>query len=241
MTMEIKGRNLIEGVPKTITIDDSEIRESLGESISTIIMNAIQRRLSNGRPPELSARYQRPRHRAHRRRRAHQESRQAHSRGNRASRIDSRRSAGQRSSGHGQNAQRLPFAAQDQDRLKHFFRRCIGRVERTGENTVIERDVLEGVQRRPDRADAQGVSRHTPKFRSHGILFQPLQERPGAHRGACGATSGSGRPGQASGSRRRRPAQRKPDAPHSCGHRHASRANSARYRPLVSLGLVRLF
>jgi hypothetical protein len=25
--MEIKGRNLIEGVPKTITIDDSEIRE----------------------------------------------------------------------------------------------------------------------------------------------------------------------------------------------------------------------
>ncbi len=29
LTMEIKGRNLIEGVPKTITIDDSEIREAL--------------------------------------------------------------------------------------------------------------------------------------------------------------------------------------------------------------------
>jgi len=29
--MEIKGRNLIEGVPKSITIDDSEIREALGE------------------------------------------------------------------------------------------------------------------------------------------------------------------------------------------------------------------
>ena len=27
--MEIKGRNLIEGVPKTLTIDDSEIREAL--------------------------------------------------------------------------------------------------------------------------------------------------------------------------------------------------------------------
>ena len=27
LTMEIKGRNLIEGVPKTITVDDSEIRE----------------------------------------------------------------------------------------------------------------------------------------------------------------------------------------------------------------------
>jgi rod shape-determining protein MreB len=31
LTMEIKGRNLIEGVPKTLTIDDSEIREALGD------------------------------------------------------------------------------------------------------------------------------------------------------------------------------------------------------------------
>jgi len=29
MTMEIKGRSLIEGVPKTVTVDDSEIREAL--------------------------------------------------------------------------------------------------------------------------------------------------------------------------------------------------------------------
>src|SRR5437899_9766548 len=29
LTMEIKGRNLNEGVPKTISIDDSEIREAL--------------------------------------------------------------------------------------------------------------------------------------------------------------------------------------------------------------------
>src|SRR6476661_380274 len=28
LTMEIKGRNLIEGVPKTITVDDSEVREA---------------------------------------------------------------------------------------------------------------------------------------------------------------------------------------------------------------------
>jgi rod shape-determining protein MreB len=53
LTMEIKGRNLIEGVPKTITIDDSEIRESLGESISTIL-NAIRVALERT-PPELSA------------------------------------------------------------------------------------------------------------------------------------------------------------------------------------------
>src|SRR5437868_1039549 len=53
LTMEIKGRNLIEGVPKTITIDDSEIREALGECVSTI-MNAIRVALERT-PPELSA------------------------------------------------------------------------------------------------------------------------------------------------------------------------------------------
>src|SRR5512140_83397 len=51
--MEIKGRNLIEGVPKTITIDDSEIREALSECVSTI-MNAIRVALERT-PPELSA------------------------------------------------------------------------------------------------------------------------------------------------------------------------------------------
>jgi rod shape-determining protein MreB len=53
LTMEIKGRNLIEGVPKTITIDDSEIREALSECIATI-MNAIRVALERT-PPELSA------------------------------------------------------------------------------------------------------------------------------------------------------------------------------------------
>ena len=51
--MEIKGRNLIEGVPKTITIDDSEIREALSECVATII-NAIRVALERT-PPELSA------------------------------------------------------------------------------------------------------------------------------------------------------------------------------------------
>jgi rod shape-determining protein MreB len=53
LTLEIKGRNLIEGVPKTITIDDSEIREALGECIA-VIMNAIRVALERT-PPELSA------------------------------------------------------------------------------------------------------------------------------------------------------------------------------------------
>jgi rod shape-determining protein MreB len=53
MTMEIKGRNLIEGVPKTVSIDDSEIREALSECVATI-MNAIRVALERT-PPELSA------------------------------------------------------------------------------------------------------------------------------------------------------------------------------------------
>jgi rod shape-determining protein MreB len=53
MTMEIKGRNLIQGVPKSITIDDSEIRESLSECVATIV-NAVRVTLERT-PPELSA------------------------------------------------------------------------------------------------------------------------------------------------------------------------------------------
>lgn len=53
MTMEIKGRNLIEGVPKTVTITDAEVREALSECVSTII-NAIRVALERT-PPELSA------------------------------------------------------------------------------------------------------------------------------------------------------------------------------------------
>jgi rod shape-determining protein MreB len=53
LTMEIKGRNLIEGVPKTVTIEDSEIREALSECIATIV-NAIRVALERT-PPELSA------------------------------------------------------------------------------------------------------------------------------------------------------------------------------------------
>jgi rod shape-determining protein MreB len=53
LTMEIKGRNLIEGVPKTITVDDSEIREALSECVATIV-NAIRVALERT-PPELSA------------------------------------------------------------------------------------------------------------------------------------------------------------------------------------------
>jgi rod shape-determining protein MreB len=53
LTLEVKGRNLIEGVPKTITVGDSEIREALSECVS-VIMNAIRVTLERT-PPELSA------------------------------------------------------------------------------------------------------------------------------------------------------------------------------------------
>ncbi|HLY17797.1 MAG TPA: rod shape-determining protein [Bryobacteraceae bacterium] len=53
LTMEIKGRDLIAGVPKTLTVDDGEIRESLGECVATIV-NAIRVCLERT-PPELSA------------------------------------------------------------------------------------------------------------------------------------------------------------------------------------------
>ncbi len=52
-TMEIKGRHLLEGIPKTVTIDDSEIRDALSECVATII-NAIRVALERT-PPELSA------------------------------------------------------------------------------------------------------------------------------------------------------------------------------------------
>jgi len=53
LSMEVKGRNLIEGVPKTVVIHDEEIREALGECVATI-MNAIRVALERT-PPELSA------------------------------------------------------------------------------------------------------------------------------------------------------------------------------------------
>ena len=51
--MEIKGRNLIEGVPRTVTVNDSEIREALADCVGTI-MNAVRVALERT-PPELSA------------------------------------------------------------------------------------------------------------------------------------------------------------------------------------------
>ena len=53
LTLEIKGRDLIAGIPKTLTVTDSEIREALSECVSTL-NNAIRVALERT-PPELSA------------------------------------------------------------------------------------------------------------------------------------------------------------------------------------------
>jgi rod shape-determining protein MreB len=51
-TMLVKGRDLISGIPRTLVLDDAEIREALLETISTIV-NAIKVALENT-PPELA-------------------------------------------------------------------------------------------------------------------------------------------------------------------------------------------
>ena len=53
LTMEVKGRHLMEGRPKTVTMDDEEIRKALSEPIRAIVQavhDALERI-----PPELSA------------------------------------------------------------------------------------------------------------------------------------------------------------------------------------------
>src|ERR671910_1567309 len=53
MTLEIKGRDLVTGIPKTMIITDEEVRESIWEPISTIVETvkiALERT-----PPELAA------------------------------------------------------------------------------------------------------------------------------------------------------------------------------------------
>ena len=53
VTMEIKGRHLVEGVPKTVTVSDEEIREALADTVN-VIVDAVRVALE-ATPPELSA------------------------------------------------------------------------------------------------------------------------------------------------------------------------------------------
>jgi rod shape-determining protein MreB len=53
LSREVRGRNLIEGIPKTITVTDEEIREALADSMVAIV-DAVRVALEKT-PPELSA------------------------------------------------------------------------------------------------------------------------------------------------------------------------------------------
>ena len=52
-TIEVKGRDLVAGIPKTLIVSDEEIREALAETFSTIV-EAVKIALERT-PPELAA------------------------------------------------------------------------------------------------------------------------------------------------------------------------------------------
>lgn len=52
-SMDVKGRNLVDGLPKNITISSEEVREALADPVSAIV-DAIRSTLEST-PPELSA------------------------------------------------------------------------------------------------------------------------------------------------------------------------------------------
>lgn len=52
-TMEVKGRDLVAGIPKTLVVSSDEIREALAEPINAIV-EAVRQALDRT-PPELSA------------------------------------------------------------------------------------------------------------------------------------------------------------------------------------------
>jgi rod shape-determining protein MreB len=53
LSMEVKGRDLVSGIPKTITVYEDEIRGSISEPV-TVILNTIKVALENT-PPELAS------------------------------------------------------------------------------------------------------------------------------------------------------------------------------------------
>ncbi|WP_339254961.1 rod shape-determining protein [Sporosarcina sp. FSL W8-0480] len=52
-SMDIRGRDMVSGLPRTITVDSEEIREALNESVEMIVQSA--KNVLEKTPPELSA------------------------------------------------------------------------------------------------------------------------------------------------------------------------------------------
>jgi len=53
LSMEVRGRNMVEGIPKTITVSDDEVREALDPTVRSIV-DAVRVALEKT-PPELSS------------------------------------------------------------------------------------------------------------------------------------------------------------------------------------------
>lgn len=53
LEIEVKGRDLVSGIPKSIVISSEEIREALNENVTTIVESVLN--LLEKTPPELSA------------------------------------------------------------------------------------------------------------------------------------------------------------------------------------------
>ncbi len=53
LTMEVKGRDMVDGLPKTITLSSGEIREALAEPVHQIVMRT--RSVLEQTPPEISS------------------------------------------------------------------------------------------------------------------------------------------------------------------------------------------
>ena len=68
LTMEVKGRHLLEGVPRTVHIPDSEIREALAEPVRLIVSGGARR--AGAHPAGALRRHLRSRRGPDRRRRA---------------------------------------------------------------------------------------------------------------------------------------------------------------------------
>ena len=68
MDMEIKGRDLVRGIPRTLRVSSVEIREALQEPIGNIVNAAA--RIAGAHAARAGRRHRRPRHLPHRRRRA---------------------------------------------------------------------------------------------------------------------------------------------------------------------------
>ena len=141
MTMEIKGRHLIEGVPKTITISDEEIREAARRDRQR--HRRCRPRRARAHAAGTVGRHRGPRHRVDRWRRVAEEPRQALARRDRPAAGDGRRPAVVGRARRGQDAVGFQPAAEDLDRLTDGA----SRASAPGQHLSVR-----GRRRRPHRA-----------------------------------------------------------------------------------------